>query len=387
MKYASLAFLCLLLVAPAYGRARARDTGVPFGGNPSRFNAITDVGGVEVGHTTLIQGEGPLVTGKGPIRTGVTLVFPRGRASDAPAFAATFALNGTGEMTGTAFIEEYGVLEGPIALTNSQSIGTVRDAVGRWLVREKKWDLCCLPVVAETFDGYLNDIHGFHVREEHVLAAIAGASSGAVPEGSVGAGTGTVALGFKAGIGTSSRQVSTRSGGYTVGVLVQANMGGKRQLTIAGIPVGERLSAKTVAESDREDRDTGSIIIIVATDAPLLPHQLKRVARRAALGLARTGAISGDGSGDLFLAFSTANAELVPLSSGREQKMFSPRMLPNEEMSPIFEGTVQAVEEAIINALFAADTMVGINNRTVEGLPIPRIREILREHKRLRLEP
>jgi D-aminopeptidase len=383
----SILLLSLLVAIPAYARPRARDLGIPFGGSTGRLNAITDVGGVEVGHTTLIEGEGPLVVGKGPVRTGVTMILPRGRGSDAPVFAATFALNGTGEMTGTAFIEEYGVLEGPIALTNSQSVGTVRDAVAQWLVREKKWELCCLPVVAETFDGYLNDIHGFHVRAEHVLAAIDRASSGAVAEGSVGGGTGMVAFHFKGGIGTSSRQVRTRFGSYTVGVLVQANMSGMRQLVIAGIPVGERLVEKKVAEAEGGERDTGSIIIIVATDAPLLPHQLERVARRAALGLARTGAISGDTSGDIFLAFSTANPELVPLSSGREQRLLSPAMLPNAEMDPLFEGTIQAVEEAIVNALVAADTMVGINGRTIKALPIPETLEILREHKRLRPMP
>jgi D-aminopeptidase len=359
--------LALLLAFTADAKPRPRDLGIPFAGTPAPLNAITDVTGVEVGHTTLIQGDA--------IRTGVTMLFPRGRASDAPVFAATFALNGTGEMTGTAFIEEYGVLEGPVALTNSQSIGTVRDAVSQWLVREKKWDLCCLPVVAETFDGYLNDIHGFHVRPEHVLAAIGSASSGPVAEGSVGGGTGMVAFHFKAGIGTASRKV----GRYTLGVLVQANMGGKRQLTIAGIPVGERLAAA----SDRDGADAGSIIIVIATDAPLLPHQLKRVARRAALGLARTGAISGDTSGDIFLAFSTATPELVPLSSGRTQPLLSPKMLPNEQLTPLFEATVQAVEESILNALFAAETMTGFQGRTIEALPVARTLEILREHKRV----
>jgi D-aminopeptidase len=342
------------------------------------------VTGVQVGHTTLVKGEGPLVVGQGPVRTGVTVIFPRGKASDAPVFAATFALNGTGEMTGTAFIEEYGVLEGPIALTNSQSVGTVRDAIGQWLVREKKWELCCLPVVAETFDGYLNDIHGFHVRPEHVFTAIERASSGPVAEGSVGGGTGMVAFHFKAGIGTASRRVRSRSGTYTVGVLVQANMGGMRQLVISGVPVGENLPHPKVAESDRSDRDTGSIIIIVATDAPLLPHQLKRVAKRAALGLSRTGAMSGDGSGDIFLAFSTANPELIALSSGKEQPLLSPKMLPNEELNSIFEGTIQAVEEAIVNALFAGETMVGIDGRTVKALPVSETLEVLRAHNRLR---
>ncbi|HYC88928.1 MAG TPA: P1 family peptidase [Thermoanaerobaculia bacterium] len=363
--------LTLLFALSADAKPRARQLGVPFAGTPGPLNAITDVAGVEVGHATLIKGEA--------IRTGVTMLFPRGRASDAPVFAATFALNGTGEMTGTAFIEEYGVLEGPVALTNSQSIGTVRDAVSQWLVREKKWDLCCLPVVAETFDGYLNDIHGFHVRPEHVLAAIGAASSGPVAEGSVGGGTGMVAFHFKGGIGTSSRRV----GNYTLGVLVQANMAGKRQLTIAGIPVGERLAAA----SERDGADSGSIIILIATDAPLLPHQLKRLARRASLGLARTGAISGDTSGDIFLAFTTATPELVPLSSGREQRMLAPKMLPNEALNPLFEATVQAVEEAIVNVLFAAETMTGFRGRTIEALPVPRTLEILREHKRLSISP
>ncbi|MBV9071876.1 MAG: P1 family peptidase [Acidobacteria bacterium] len=368
-----LLFVCAV---SSQGKPRARELGVPFAGTPGPFNAITDVSGVEVGHTTLISGNGKLVVGEGPVRTGITIILPRGRSVDAPVFAATFALNGTGEMTGTAMIEEYGVLEGPIALTNSQSIGTVRDAVSAWLVREKHWELCCLLVVAETFDGDLNDIHGFHVHAEHVLAAISSASSGPVPEGNVGGGT-----------GTSSRRVSTDFGTYTVGALVQANMGRRPQLTVAGIPVSTELPLTDQnAELRRGERDAGSIIIAVATDAPLLPHQLKRLAKRAALGLARTGAISGDSSGDLFLAFSTAAPGLVPLQSGRTQPLLSVQMLPNEQMNTLFEGVVEAVEEAIINALFAADTMVGINGVRVEALPVEQVLTLLKRHDRLNSE-
>jgi D-aminopeptidase len=388
MKKTLSAFLVLLLVAQAslaQQKPRARNLGIPFDGTTGPLNAITDVTGVGVGHTTLITGNGSLKVGTGPIRTGVTAILPRGRHSDAPVFAAWFALNGTGEMTGTTFIDEYGFLEGPVMLTNSQSVGTVRDAVSSWLVNQKKWPLCCLPVVAETYDGDLNDINGFHVKAQHVLAAINSAGSGPVAEGNVGGGTGMIAYGFKGGIGTASRKLDQRSGGYTVGVLVQANMGRRSQLTIAGVPVGREIAGDlpVVKVPDSSNRDTGSIIIIIATDAPLLPHQLKRMARRAALGLARTGSIAGDSSGDIFLAFSTANEGLVGLQTGKPSATTQVAMLPNDQMNPLFEATVQATEEAIINALIAAETMVGIDNHRVTAIRHDRLREVLKKYNRL----
>jgi len=380
-------FLVLLLAvhaALAQNKPRARDLGIPFEGSPGQFNSITDVKGVGVGHTTLIFGSGPLKVGVGPVRTGVTAILPRGAESDAPAFAAWFALNGTGEMTGTTFIDEYGLLEGPIMLTNSQSVGTVRDAVGSWLVNQKKWQFCCLPVVAETYDGDLNDINGFHVKAQHVLAALNGASSGAVAEGNVGGGTGMIAFGFKGGIGTSSRKLEAKQGGYTVGVLVQANMRRRSQLRIAGVPVGLEITEDMpVAKVDAAERDTGSIIIVIATDAPLLPHQLKRLARRAALGLARTGSIAGDSSGDIFIAFSTANPGLVGLQKGDTSTITQVTMLPNDQMNPLFEATVQATEEAIINALVAAETMTGADDHKAFAIPHDRLRAVLKKYNRL----
>ena len=296
--------------AQAQDRPRARDVGIPLEGSPGPLNAITDVKGVEVGHTTLISGEGKLKVGVGPVRTGVTAILPRGKASADPVFAGWFSLNGNGEMTGTTWIEESGFLEGPVLLTNTSSVGTVRDAVVKYYTqRSKQQQPWVLPVVAETYDGYLNDTHGFHVKEEHVFAALESAKGGAVKEGSVGGGTGMVCYEFKAGIGTASRKLADAQGGYTVGVLVQSNCGLRRQLTIAGVPVGREL-----IEGASRPQEEGSIIITIATDAPLLPHQLKRLARRAALGLARTGSTSGNGSGDIFLAFSTAN----PMAAKRE---------------------------------------------------------------------
>jgi D-aminopeptidase len=384
MRLALTGLLLLVHVAAASGAVRARDLGIPFDGTPGPRNAITDVAGVEVGETTIISGEGSLKIGFGPIRTGLTVVLPRGKNSNAPVFGAWFALNGTGEVTGTTYLEEYGLIEGPVALTNTQSVGTVRDALAAWLTGEKKWELCCLPIVAETWDGDLNDINGFHVRAEDVRSALRTASAGVVAEGNVGGGTGMVAFGFKGGTGTASRVVKTAIGSYVLGVLVQANMGRREQLLIAGIPVGREISAKDSAFLPSErGRDAGSIIVVIATDAPVLPHQLKRIAKRATLGLGRTGAIGGDSSGDIFIAFSTANAQISGLQNGDIGKLHDVAMLPNDALDPLFEATIEATEEAIDNALVAAKTMTGINNRTVLAIPHERIREILANHSRL----
>jgi L-aminopeptidase/D-esterase-like protein len=358
-------------------RPRARDLGISFDGTPGPLNAITDVAGVEVGHTTLISGEGKLVVGKGPVRTGVTAILPRGKESSQPVFAAWFSLNGNGEMTGTTWVEESGTLEGPVMITNTHSVGVVRDAVVEWqLAREPKthqpWSL---PVVAETWDGYLNDINGFHVRKEHAFAALDTARSGPVAEGNVGGGTGMVCHEFKGGIGTASRRLAEREGGYTVGVLVQANYGERRLLRIAGVPVGEQIPGDLVWSGG-----DGSIIIVVATDAPLVPHQLKRVARRASMGLARVGSIAGNSSGDIFIAFSTANAGAAAALEG----VAPLEMLANESITPLFQATVEATEEAIVNALVAAETMTGVDGHRVVALPHERVRQILRKHNRLR---
>lgn len=350
----------------AQTKPRARDLGIPFDGTPGPFDAITDVRGVEVGVTTLISGSN--------VRTGVTAILPRGKRVNDPAFAGWWSLNGNGEMTGTTWIEEGGFLEGPILITNTHSVGVVRDAAIKWSVdhgfMHQPWSL---PVVAETWDGGLNDINGFHVKPEHAAAALDNASSGHVPEGNVGGGTGMRCYGFKCGTGTASRKLDAASGGYTVGVLVQANHGTRNLLRVAGAPVGQELADATPAAAE-----LGSIIIIVATDAPLLPHQLKRVARRATLGLARTGSISSNGSGDIFLAFSTANA-----SAASAQPTAQVAMLSNERISTVFEATVQATEEAIVNALVAADTMTGIDGHRVEAIDHNKLREILRKYNRL----
>jgi L-aminopeptidase/D-esterase-like protein len=379
-----------LLLAPVVSgqRApRARDLGVPFDGAPGRENAITDVAGVTVGHSTIIRGDGALKVGEGPVRTGVTAVLPRGRDSMAkPSFAGWFSQNGNGEMTGTTWLEESGFLEGPVMITNTHSVGVVRDAVIQWRIRSGPPDASgywwSLPVVAETYDGVLNDINGFHVKERHAFDALDGAKSGAVPEGNVGGGTGMVAYGFKGGIGTSSRVVGVGSTRYTVGVLVQANFGRRPQLTIAGVPVGKEIPLAPQQAQDLGDDpargDLGSIIIVVATDAPLLPHQLKRLARRATLGMARTGGLSGNGSGDIFLAFSTANPDAF-----RAEGLAALQMVSNEEISPIFDATAWATEEAIVNAMVAAETMTGANVRRVERLPHDGLRAALRKYNRL----
>ncbi len=348
-------------VASGADKPRARDLGVPFHGTPGPLNAMTDVGSVAVGHTTLIEGT--------DVRTGVTAVWPRGRNSADPVFAAWFSLNGNGEMTGTAWLEESGFLDGPVLLTNTHSVGVARDALIGWQLRNGglggEW---ALPVVAETWDGFLNDINGFHVKPEHVAHALETAGGGAVPEGNVGGGTGMVCYGFKGGIGTSSR----KTGPYTVAALVQCNCGRRAQLRIAGVPVGERIqdTIPYAANQPGIEREQGSIIIVLATDAPLLPHQLKRLARRSTIGLARTGSVSQNGSGDLFIAFSTAN----PGAAGPGVQ--SARFLANEAMNPLFEATADAVEEAIVNAMVGAETMTGFRNHTVIALPHDRLRAL-----------
>jgi D-aminopeptidase len=356
---------------------RARDLGIPFDGTPGPFNAITDVKGVEVGHTTLISGSGPLKVGFGPVRTGVTAILPRGKDSNDAVFAGWFTENGAGEMTGTIWLEDSGFLDGPVMLTNTHSVGVVRDAIIAWKVRhgvpdeEGYW--WSAAVVAETWDGDLNDINGFHVHPEDAFHALDVAHSGVVEEGSVGGGTGMICNEFKGGIGTSSRVLDAKARGYTVGVLVQCNYGAREELRIAGINVGREIPEHTVRNGD-----VGSIIAVVATDAPLIPTQLKRVARHVALGLARNGSYGGNGSGDIFLAFSTANPGAIS-SHGLRQVT----MLPNDSLDPVFLATVQATEEAVINAMVAAKTMTGINDRTVIALPHIRLREVLKKYNRL----
>ncbi len=371
-------FVCSLCSKCVFGedKPRARDLGIPFDGTPGPLNAITDVKGVEAGHTTLISGEGKLEVGKGPVRTGVTAILPRGKTYD-PVFAGWYSLNGNGEMTGTAWVEESGMLGGPVMITNTHSVGVVRDAVVEWLISEPinagiAW---ALPVVAETYDGFLNDINGFHVKKEHAFAALNGASSGPVAEGGVGGGTGMICHGFKGGIGTASRIVSENAGGYTVGVLVQANYGGRNTLTIAGVPVGREIPDLT---RTRGTQGEGSIIVVVATDAPLMANQLKRLARRVPLGIARVGGLGTNGSGDIFIAFSTANE-----GAGVGRDVVEVEMLPNRRMNPLIEATVQAVEEAIVNAIVAGETVTGINGNTVYGLPHDRLRDVLRKYNRL----
>ena len=376
----------ILLVAAAalslaaQTRPRAREIGVPFDGTPGPLNAITDVKGVEVGHRTLIEGDN--------VRTGVTAVWPRGKASNDPAFGGFFSQNGNGDMTGTHWLTESGFLDGPVLITNTHSVGVVRDAYLGWLVKNRRvpgtnvfdGGFYTYPIVAETYDGTLNDINGFHVKPADVEAALDAAKGGAVAEGNVGGGTGMVCYGFKGGIGTASRVLPANQGGYTVGVLVQCNCGSKRQLRIGGLPMGEELTAPPpragVEWPYRED--VGSIIIVVATDAPLLPHQVQRLARRATMGLARTGSTSGNGSGDIFIAFSTANAKAAGAKAPVDV-----RMMPNDSLNPVFEATVQATEEAIVNAMIGAETMSGAHGSRVTALPHDQVREILTKHSRL----
>ena len=371
------------LIAPhvtAAQAARARDLGIPFDGNPGPLNAITDVAGIEVGHVTLIEGAGPLVVGQGPVRTGVTAILPRGKRF-APVFAGWYSLNGNGEMTGTTWIEESGFLEGPVMITNTHSVGIVRDAVIEWMRDRSVYDELgggawwALPVVAETYDGGLNDINGFHVRSEHAIRALDNASSGPVAEGNVGGGTGMICNSFKGGIGTSSRRV----GSHTVGVLVQCNYGGRRGLRIAGVPVGAEITDLMPEFNEVElDGDLGSIIVVLATDAPLLPHQLKRLARRVPMGIGRMGGIASNGSGDIFIAFSTANE-----TAWDRRNPTTVEMLPNDRMSGLFAATIEATEEAIVNAMVAAQTMEGINGNKVHAIPHEKLQQILERYGRL----
>lgn len=358
-------------------KPRARDLGVPFDGKPGPLNAITDVKGVEVGHATLISGDAASKAVAGIVRTGVTAVLPRGKDSNDPVFAGWFTENGNGEMTGTTWVEDSGFLEGPVMITNTHSVGIVRDAVIAWRLKRRGPDsegyAWSLPVVAETWDGYLNDANGFHVKPEDAFHALDGAHGGPVEEGNVGGGTGMICNEFKGGIGTASRVLDAKYGGYTVGVLVQCNYGQRDQLRIAGVPVGREIGGPAVW-----DDDVGSIIVVVGTDAPLIPTQLKRVARRVTLGLGRDGSYSGDGSGDIFIAFSTANGGA---SSSKGVRTLS--MLPNDDINPVFLATVQATEEAVVNAMIAADTMTGVRGHTVIALPHDRLREVLKKYNRL----
>ena len=388
-RYIILLLLSVALSIANAQKPRARDLGVPFNGKTGTFNAITDVKGVEVGYSTIISGSGRNIVGKGPVRTGVTAIFPRGKARKfSPVFANWYSLNGNGEMTGTTWLTESGFLETPIMITNTNSVGVVRDAVLKWYVdtdwyKGEDW-WYTYPVVAETYDGFLNDIYGFHVKEEHVLEAIGKASSGKIAEGNVGGGTGMMCLGFKGGTGTSSRVVTIKDSSYTVGVLVQANFGRRPSLTIAGVPVGKELldtlnnELKLPPQSYRKEGD-GSIIVVVATDAPLLPHQLKRIANRVPLGIGNTGGYGTNGSGDIFIAFSTANPDAFQRSDFARVDM-----LPNDEIDPLLEATVQSVEEAIINSMIAAETMEGINGNKSHALPHALLIEILTKYNRIK---
>ncbi len=389
VKIVSMVSALMLLVTYGFSqKPRARDLGVPFDGEPGTFNAITDVAGVEVGYSTVISGEGLNVAGKGPVRTGVTAIFPRGKARKfSPVYANWYSLNGNGEMTGTTWVTESGFLETPVMITNTNSVGVVRDAVLKWYVdtdwyKGEDW-WYTYPVVGETYDGFLNDIYGFHVTEAHVLEAIENSSGGRIAEGNVGGGTGMMCLGFKGGTGTSSRVFTIGKETYSLGALVQANFGAKRNLTIAGVPVGRELKDtlnyefKAAPQSRRQEGD-GSIIVIVATDVPLLPHQLKRIAQRIPLGIGIVGGRGSNGSGDIFLAFSTANADAFNREETTQVESIS-----NDQIMPVFEATVQAVEEAIINAMVAAETMEGINGNKAHALPHELLIKTLKKYNRL----
>lgn len=375
---------CLTLVGQT--RPRARDLGIPFDGDPGKFNAITDVKGVEVGYTTLISGESETA-----IRTGVTAVLPQGKNFAGRLFAAWHTLNGNGEMTGTTWIEEAGGLGTPILITNTHSVGVVRDAVIEWGAKKSKGgysgDLS-LPVVAETWDGFLNDINGFHVKKEHVFAALDSAAGGSIAEGNVGGGTGMSSHQFKAGTGTASRVLSANAGGYTVGVLVQANYGARQLFNVAGVPVGREITdlmpvdasrTSSTSKNLRRDEGDGSIIVVLATDAPLLPHQLKRIAQRISLGVGKVGGRGENSSGDIFIAFSTANS----IEASKDTGIANIQMLPNDRINMLFWATAQATEEAIINALVAAETMKGYKGNTIFALPHDRLKGVLKKYSRL----
>jgi D-aminopeptidase len=369
---------------------RARDWGVPFDGTPGKNNAITDVEGVTVGHSTIIKGEGPLVKGKGPVRTGVTAILPRGKTFD-PVFANWYTLNGNGDMTGTHWITESGFLETPILITNTGSVGVARDAAWQWMSENHYYTpffkdyWYAYPVVAETYDGLFSDINGQHVKKEHVYKALDSARIGPVKEGNVGGGTGMVCHNFKGGIGTASRVVKKNESVFTIGVLVQANHGTRSQLTIAGVSVGRELldtlntSITQRYNSGEVESETGSIIVVLATDAPLLPHQLKRLAQRIPLGIGRNGGLGGNGSGDIFIAFSTANKKAFSNTEPTQTTT-----LPNEWMNELFAASIQATEEAVINALFAGQTMTGINGNTVHALPKEKVIRLLKKYNRIK---
>jgi D-aminopeptidase len=390
MKKITTLFIVIFISVQSYAqKPRARDLGIPFEGNTGAFNAITDVKGVEVGYSTIISGDGKNVIGKGPIRTGVTAIFPRGKAKKfSPVYANWYSLNGNGEMTGTTWVTESGFLETPIMITNTNSVGVVRDAVLKWYVDtdwyngEDWW--YTYPVVGETYDGFLNDIYGFHVEEKHVLEAIKNASGGKIAEGNVGGGTGMMCLGFKGGTGTSSRVFKIKDSTYTVGAIVQSNFGAKKNLSIAGVPVGIELKDtlndvfNAPPKSRRQEGD-GSIIVIVATDVPLLPHQLKRIAQRIPLAIGIVGGRGSNGSGDIFLAFSTANENAF----NRDETTMV-KSIPNDLITPVFEATVQAVEEAIINAMVAAETMEGINGNKAYALPHDLLIKTLKKYNRIK---
>jgi D-aminopeptidase len=390
-------FACLMAASVgAQGKPRVRDLGVPLDGTPGPLDAITDVAGVEVGQTTLISGSGRLVVGQGPVRTGVTVIHPRGKANPDPVFGGWFTMNGNGEMTGTTWVEESGIVEGPIAITNTHSVGVVRDAILEWQVHRPGLQPWGLPVVAETWDGVLNDINGFHVKPAHVFAALDGAKSGPVQEGNVGGGTGMICHGFKGGIGTASRTLDVLGTRYTIGVLVQCNYGIRQELRIAGVPVGREIvgAVNCVASSDMtvhpstprcasdapeptHEDEMGSIIAVVATDAPLLPHQLKRIAKRVAIGIGRMGGYASNGSGDIFIAFSTANPRAASDTTTAHLTM-----LPNGALGGMFLATAQATEEAIVNALLAAETMTGADDTRVYALPLDQLRTIMAKYGR-----
>ncbi len=379
---ACLVLPALAAAADARNRPRARDLGIPFAGTPGPLNAITDVAGVEVGLQTLISGAGALKVGEGPIRTGVTAILPRGKQSPDPVFAAWYALNGTGEMTGTAWVEESGFLRGPIMITNTHSVGAVHEAVIDWQYHSKQYlpflrrFFVALPVIAETFDGVLNDVTGFHVRKEHAIAAITSAATGPVAEGNVGGGTGMVSYAFKAGTGTASRKTEH---GYTVGALVQSNHGARQRFTVAGVPVGSEITdLQPVFNPQPSQEGGGSIIVVIATDAPVLPHQLKRLARRVTIGIGRVGGLGEDSSGDIFIAFSTAN----PGAAVRED-VAAVNLLPAGQINELFAAVTQTTEEAILNSIVAAQTMTGINGNTVYALPHDRLQAILKKYNRL----
>lgn len=389
LKQIAIIFIGLLSCYQIYSqKPRARDLGIPFSGTPGVFNAITDVKGVEVGYSTIISGKGKNILSNGPVRTGVTAIFPRGKEKKfSPVYANWYSLNGNGEMTGTTWVTESGFLETPIMITNTNSVGVVRDAVLKWYVDtdwysgEDWW--YTYPVVAETYDGFLNDIYGFHVKEEHVLEAIENSSSGQIAEGNVGGGTGMTCLGFKGGTGTSSRVLKIKDSSYTVGAIVQSNFGAKRNLSIAGVPVGYELkdtlnSVFNGPPKSRRQEGDGSIIVIVATDVPLLPHQLKRIAQRIPLGIGIVGGRGSNGSGDIFLAFSTANEDAF-----NRDGIATITSMSNDLLMPVFEATVQVVEEAIINAMIAAETMEGINGNTSFAIPHDILVETLQKYNRI----